>query len=44
MRILGRGGLLYNTLSIVIYLAMPLVIIVMIPVMWIYEKITGKEF
>ena len=44
MKILGRDGILYNTLAIVIYLAMPLVILVMIPVMWLYEKVTGKEF
>ena len=44
MRILGKEGLLYNLLAITIYLLMPLIIIVMIPVMWIYEKVTGKEF
>ena len=44
MNIFGRGGLLYNTLAIVIYLAMPLVLLILIPVMWIYEKIMKKEF
>ena len=44
MKILGRSGILYNILAIAIYLLMPLFIIIAIPVMWIYEKITGKEF
>jgi len=44
MRILGKEGLLYNLLAITIYLAMPLFLIIAIPIMFIYEKITGKEF
>lgn len=44
MRILGKEGLVYNALAIVIYLAMPLVILIALPFIWIYEKITGKEF
>lgn len=44
MRILGKEGLLYNILAITIYLLMPLFILIAIPFMWLYEKITGKEF
>jgi len=44
MRILGKDGILYIMLAIAIYLLMPLFIIIAIPFMWIYEKITGKEF
>lgn len=44
MRILGKDGLVYCTLAVIIYLVMPLIVLVMIPVMWIYEKVTGKEF
>jgi len=44
MRLLGKDGILYITLAIAIYLLMPLFIIIAIPFMWIYSKITGKEF
>lgn len=44
MRLFGKDGILYITLAICIYILMPLFIIVALPIMWIYEKITGKEF
>jgi len=44
MRILGKNGLIYNIMAIAIYFLMPLIIIIMLPVMWLYEKITEKEF
>jgi len=44
MKLLGKDGILYITLAIAIYLLMPLFIIIAIPIMWLYEKITGKEF
>ena len=44
MKLLGKDGILYITLAIAIYLLMPLFIIIAIPFMWIYSKITGKEF
>ena len=44
MKILGKGGLLYNLLAITIYISMPIIILIMLPFVWIYEKITGKEF
>lgn len=44
MRLMGKDGILYITLAITIYLLMPLFILIAIPFMWIYEKVTGKEF
>jgi len=44
MKILGKGGLLYNLLAITIYISMPIIIIIMLPIMFIYEKVTGKDF
>jgi hypothetical protein len=41
---MGKDGILYITLAITIYLLMPLFILIAIPFMWIYEKVTGKEF
>jgi hypothetical protein len=44
MKILGKDGIVYIALAITIYLLMPLFILIAIPFMWLYEKITGKEF
>ena len=44
MRLFGKDGILYITLAITIYFLMPLFIIIAFPFMWLYEKITGREF
>jgi hypothetical protein len=44
MRFLGKDGILYIALAICVYFLAPIVVLIMCPFIWAYEKITGKEF
>jgi len=44
MKILGKDGLLYIMLAICISIFLPICILISLPFVWLYSKITGKEF
>jgi hypothetical protein len=43
MRILGKNGVLYIILALLISIFVPIVILVILPFIWMYSKITGRK-